>query len=194
LDRPFLSFSINGREYDIGKSPVGQEFIEPISGLALQPALLYPMNARSTLPFPPPFLALGLILVAGAAAIALPSLPIPIPYHALLGLVVLAIGVGTAVAGFSTFKRSGTPVRPGAEPLQLVTTGPYRLTRNPMYLGLLFFLVSGFFFSQSLYFLAPPVVFFLVINIWQIPFEEKLLVDRFGEPYRAYCGRVRRWL
>jgi protein-S-isoprenylcysteine O-methyltransferase Ste14 len=152
------------------------------------------MNVRSTLPVPPPFLALGLILLAGIAAIALPSLPISIPHHALIGLVVLAIGVGTAVAGFSTFKRSRTPVRPGAEPLQLVTTGPYRFTRNPMYLGLLCFLVSVFFFTQSLYFLAPPVVFFLAINFWQIPFEEKLLVDRFGEPYRAYCGRVRRWL
>jgi protein-S-isoprenylcysteine O-methyltransferase Ste14 len=102
--------------------------------------------------------------------------------------------VGSAVAGFSTFKRSGTPVRPGAEPLQLVITGPYRFTRNPMYLGLLLFLISVFFFTQSLYFLAPPVVFFLVINFWQIPFEEKLLVDRFGEAYRSYCGRVRRWL
>ena len=63
-----------------------------------------------------------------------------------------------------------------------------------MYLGLLLFLVSGFFFTQSLYFLASPVVFFLVINFWQIPFEEKLLVERFGEAYRSYCGRVRRWL
>jgi protein-S-isoprenylcysteine O-methyltransferase Ste14 len=152
------------------------------------------MNVRSTLPVPPPILALGLILAAGLAASALPSAPVWIPHHTLIGPAVLAIGVGSAVAGFSTFKRSGTPVRPGTEPLQLVTTGPYRLTRNPMYLGLLLFLISGFFFTQSLYFLAPPVVFFLVINFWQIPFEEKLLVDRFGEAYRLYCGRVRRWL
>ena len=152
------------------------------------------MNVRSTLPVPPPILALGLILAAGLAASALPSAPVWIPHHTLIGPAVLAIGVGSAVAGFSTFKRSGTPVRPGTEPLQLVTTGPYRLTRNPMYLGLLLFLTSGFFFTQSLYFLAPPIVFFLVINFWQIPFEEKLLVDRFGEAYRAYCGRVRRWL
>ena len=63
-----------------------------------------------------------------------------------------------------------------------------------MYLGLLLFLASGLFFTQSLYFLVPPVVFFLLINLWQIPFEEELLVDRFGEAYRAYCKRVRRWL
>ena len=152
------------------------------------------MNVRSSLPVPPPILALGLILAAGVAAGTLPPAPVWIPLHTFIGLVVLAIGVGSAVAGFSNFKRSGTPVRPGAEPLQLVTTGPYRFTRNPMYLGLLLFLASGLFFTQSLYFLVPPVVFFLLINLWQIPFEEELLVDRFGEAYRAYCKRVRRWL
>lgn len=152
------------------------------------------MNVTSTLPVPPPVLALGLILAAGVAATALPPAPVWIPYHALIGSVVLAVGAGSAVAGFSTFKRSRTPVRPGAEPLQLVTSGPYRLTRNPMYLGLLLFVVSCFFFMQSLYFLGPPVLFFLLINFWQIPFEEKLLSDRFGEAYAAYCRGVRRWL
>jgi protein-S-isoprenylcysteine O-methyltransferase Ste14 len=136
----------------------------------------------------------ALIVAAGVLATFLPIASISIPIHLAIGILFVALGIGISGAGFATFKRFGTPVRPGAEPAHFVTTGPYRITRNPMYLGLLLFLIGWFFVSESPYFLIPPVLFFLTINFLLIPFEERLLVDRFGEVYEAYRKRVRRWI
>ena len=152
------------------------------------------MNSKSPLPIPPPILAVALILAASVLATFLPIGSISIPMHLAMGILLMALGLGIGGAAFATFKRSGTPVRPGAEPTHFVTTGPYRITRNPMYLGLLTFLIGWFFVSESPYFLIPPVLFFLAINFLLIPFEERLLVDRFGEVYEGYRKRVRRWI
>jgi protein-S-isoprenylcysteine O-methyltransferase Ste14 len=152
------------------------------------------MNNKPPLPIPPPILAVALILAASVLATFLPTAPISIPMHMAIGILLVALGIGIAGAAFATFKRFRTPVRPGAEPTQFVMIGPYRMTRNPMYLGLLTFLIGWFFVSESPYFLIPPVLFFLAINFLLIPFEERLLVDRFGEVYEAYRKRVRRWI
>ena len=63
-----------------------------------------------------------------------------------------------------------------------------------MYLGLELVLLGAFFLAKSPFFLIPPIVFFLLINFLQIPFEENLMTERFGESYTEYCQRVRRWL
>jgi protein-S-isoprenylcysteine O-methyltransferase Ste14 len=152
------------------------------------------MNRKSPLPIPPPILAVALIVAASVLATFLPIESISVPAHLAIGILLVALGIGIAGAGFATFKRLGTPVKPGAEPTQFVMTGPYRMTRNPMYLGLLTVLIGWFFFSDSPYFLFPPVLFFLTINFVLIPFEERLLVDRFGKVYEAYRKRVRRWI
>jgi len=152
------------------------------------------MNSKSPLPIPPPILAVALIVVASFLATFLPIGSISIPMHLAIGILLMALGTGISGAAFATFKRSGTPVRPGAQPTHFVTTGPYRMTRNPMYLGLVTLLIGWFFVSESPYFLIPPVLFFLVINFLLIPFEERLLVDRFGEVYEAYRKQVRRWI
>ena len=92
------------------------------------------------------------------------------------------------------FSKSWYSRTPGYEPTKLVTIGPYRITRNPMYLGLELVLLGAFFLVKSPFFLIPPIVFFLLINFLQIPFEENLLTERFGDSYTEYCQRVRRWL
>jgi protein-S-isoprenylcysteine O-methyltransferase Ste14 len=148
----------------------------------------------SQLPIPPPILAVALLIVASSLSNLLPLPAIPIAMHLMIGIVVIALGIVTAGTAFAAFKRAGTPVRPGANPTQFVMSGPYRVTRNPMYLGLLTFVIGWFFVTVSPYFLIPPVVFFWMINSRQIPFEERLLVGRFGETYLTYCKRVRRWL
>jgi protein-S-isoprenylcysteine O-methyltransferase Ste14 len=152
------------------------------------------LKSDSQLPIPPPTLALALLVGAGILGIFLPVPAISIPMHLTIGVLLIALGIGIAGAGFAAFKQAGTPVRPGANPTQFVMSGPYRITRNPMYLGLLIFTIGWFFVAASPYFLIPPVIFFWMINFRQIPFEERLMVDRFGESYTAYCKRVRRWL
>jgi protein-S-isoprenylcysteine O-methyltransferase Ste14 len=152
------------------------------------------MNTKSPIPIPPPILVVILLVIVGLLALFFPVPAIAIPFHAFVGTLLVALGIGIGAAGFATFKQCGTPVRPGAEPALLVMTGPFRFTRNPMYLGLLTVLIAAFFVSQSPYFLLPPVLFFLVMDFRQIPFEERLLVDRFGQEYEAYRKRVRRWI
>jgi protein-S-isoprenylcysteine O-methyltransferase Ste14 len=152
------------------------------------------LKSDSQLPIPPPILALALLVGAGILGIFLPVPAISIPMHLTIGVLLIALGIGIAGAGFAAFKQAGTPVRPGANPTQFVMSGPYRITRNPMYLGLLIFTIGWFFVAASPYFLIPPVIFFWIVNFRQIPFEERLMVDRFGESYTAYCKRVRRWL
>jgi protein-S-isoprenylcysteine O-methyltransferase Ste14 len=126
------------------------------------------------------------------AAIPLP--PIPIPAGRGIGASLSILGLLTAYSGFSAFRKAGTPVRPGDRPTELVASGPYRITRNPMYLGLELVLSGVFFLTKSPFFLIPPIVFFFLINFVQIPFEENLMSERFGQSYAEYCKRVRRWL
>jgi len=143
---------------------------------------------------PPPILAFGLLLVCGCLMALIPLPPIPIPAGRGLGVLLLILGFVFGYSGFSAFRKVGTPVRPGDEPTKLVTSGPFRITRNPMYLGLELVLLGAFLLAKSPFFLIPPIVFFLLINFLQIPFEEDLMTERFGQLYAEYCQRVRRWL
>jgi len=137
---------------------------------------------------------LVLLLASILLAYVAPTTSVRIPFSGLLAALFLVIGLGFSAAGFLTFKQSGTPVRPGSEPSQLVLKGPYRITRNPMYLGLLLFSLGFLFAAKSLWFILPPIFFFLVINFRLIPFEEELLRNRFGPAYDSYRRQVRRWL
>jgi len=141
----------------------------------------------------------GMVMALLFRFAALPAWVVPIasfaiPFHGVIAALFIVTGLGFSGAGFFTFKYRRTPVRPGSEPALLVLEGPYRITRNPMYLGLLLFSIGWFFAAQSLWFLLPPILFFLLINFRLIPFEEQLLKEHFGAEYETYCQRVRRWL
>ncbi|MCE3289332.1 MAG: hypothetical protein K0R83_1344, partial [Caulobacter sp.] len=80
------------------------------------------------------------------------------------------------------------------DPDVLVTGGPFRFTRNPMYLGFLLLLAGV---ALGLGAASPwivPVVFWLLADRWYIPFEERAMRRTFGEAYEAYARRVRRWV
>lgn len=87
----------------------------------------------------------------------------------------------------------GTPA-PFDSPRRLVTRGPYRLVRNPMYIGAGLALAGAALFYRSLSLLGYTVVLFLVSHLFIVLYEEPVLRRRFGEEYVAYCRRVRRWL
>jgi protein-S-isoprenylcysteine O-methyltransferase Ste14 len=146
------------------------------------------------IPMPPPILLLVLLLFSALLTSLAPIAFLAIPFHGLIATLFILAGVGVAAAGFFSFKYRRTPVRPGAEPTQLVLNGPYRITRNPMYLGLLLISIGCLLAVESLWFLIPPIVFFWFINFRLIPFEEQLLQEHFGVEYDAYRQRVRRWL
>lgn len=110
------------------------------------------------------------------------------------GVLPIAMGLSlTALAG-RAFRRWKTTVRPGGSPSHLVTEGPFRLTRNPMYLGLVLLLIglAGLLGSVSPWVIIP--LFVLVIDRSIIPLEEEKMGRIFGEEYERYRQRVRRWI
>ena len=146
---------------------------------------------------PPPLLFV-LTFLAGVGLQQL--LPIPTPPAALAraghfaGFALLAAGVLMALSCMGLFLLSRTTIIPHRTASKMVTQGPYRLTRNPMYLSLvLVFLGVAGILSQlwPLILLPLPV---LVMHRLVIPYEEARMRDAFGESFEAYCGRVGRWL
>jgi protein-S-isoprenylcysteine O-methyltransferase Ste14 len=88
----------------------------------------------------------------------------------------------------------GTTVMPTRTPSKLVTEGIYRVTRNPMYLGMLLIL-SGFpLMIDAIIGLICPVIFFILMNLIVIPREEKVVEGVFGEAYLEYKSNTRRWI
>jgi protein-S-isoprenylcysteine O-methyltransferase Ste14 len=154
----------------------------------------FPVNQKSPLVVPPPILALTLILVAWLLTWFLPMPPIVFPLHKQIGALLLLVGFAIGCSAWWIFVQRKTPLRPGQVPHTFVESGPYRFTRNPMYLGTVIFLLGLFFVARSWYFLIPPVLFFVLINSILIPFEEELMHQTFGVSYDDYRRKVRRWI
>ena len=130
----------------------------------------------------------------GARAVPAAGFPLSARHALALGLV--ATGVFTAVAGVVSFRVAKTTVNPlkPETASRLVVSGIYRVTRNPMYLGMLIVLVGwAAFLANALAFIAAAT-FVLYMNRFQITPEEKALASRFGAEFEAYCATVRRWI
>jgi protein-S-isoprenylcysteine O-methyltransferase Ste14 len=110
------------------------------------------------------------------------------------GGVLIALGVAIAATAATAFRGAGTPVVPFERSTALVTTGLYRFTRNPMYLGLTTVLVGAAVLCGTVGAVLPIPVFVWVITTRFVAGEERFLEEIFGEAYAAYRRRVRRWL
>jgi protein-S-isoprenylcysteine O-methyltransferase Ste14 len=112
-----------------------------------------------------------------------------------LGILLIVLGVIAPVWAIRKFRREGTEVSPTSPTnRQLVTVGPYRLTRNPMYLGLVVITFGIALWVGSWPMLAAPVAVFATANFVHIPHEEAKMRRQFGAAYDAYVQRVRRWV
>jgi protein-S-isoprenylcysteine O-methyltransferase Ste14 len=153
------------------------------------------MNALE-LRVPPPVLALCLALLMWFASSLVQPVVVSFGVRVGIALALVAIGQSISISGMVSFRRAKTtinPIKPSATS-SLVTSGVYRYTRNPMYLGLLVTLIGwAVFLSNALALLAVPL-FALYINRFQINPEERVLSSLFGAEYAAYKEKVRRWL
>ena len=125
-----------------------------------------------------------------------PSLPLALIIRQAATASLAVAGASLDLLGVVAFLRSKTtvnPLQPG-KASALVTTGVYRMTRNPMYLGLLLLLTAWAIHLSVLWPFLGPVLFILYINRFQIVPEERVLRSLFGDEYAAYASRVRRWL
>lgn len=145
---------------------------------------------------PPPAVALlAAVLIWGIARLA-PLVAFPTAIRVVLAVALCAAGVAFAGAGVQSFKRERTtldPTRP-ANASSLVSTGVFRVTRNPMYLGLLLVLMAWTVLLSSAWGLLGAAGFVLYMNHFQIKPEERALEKRFRDDYTTYAARVRRWL
>jgi len=121
-----------------------------------------------------------------------------VPPHWRIGaaLIVAAIGAAFDVAGIIAFARAKTTVNPmkPEKSVALVRSGVYRITRNPMYVGMAFILLAWAVYLASLWALVGPLAFAAYITRFQIKPEERVLAGRFGDKFASYQARVRRWL
>ncbi len=117
-------------------------------------------------------------------------------YKWLIWSIFIAIGSFFGLAGIVSFYLAKTTVNPEKpeKASTLVTSGIYKVTRNPMYVGLVCFLIAWAAWLGSLYSLVFIVVFVLYMNRFQITPEERALTKLFGQDYQDYCQKVRRWL
>jgi protein-S-isoprenylcysteine O-methyltransferase Ste14 len=147
------------------------------------------------LKFPPPIWAL--IYVLAAAVISwfvdwakMPGLPL-----APLGITVVAIAWILPVWAIVLFRREGTEVEPTSPTnRKLITSGPYRFTRNPMYLGLVILSLGIAIWVGAWPMFGAPIALFATANWVHIPFEEAKMRRQFGVRYDGYVIRVRRWI
>ena len=145
---------------------------------------------------PPPLVALLVAGVMWELAKLTPQMELSGSLrHVVSGALFLA-GVLFTLSAMLTFRRSKTtvnPLKPEAT-TAFVSGGPFRVSRNPMYLGLLLVLFGWAVLLGAPWTLAGPVAFVLYLQRFQIIPEERVLALKFGEVYAQYCARVRRWL
>ncbi len=113
-----------------------------------------------------------------------------------LAAIALAVaGIALALWAERMFAAAGTEILPAStQNKALVIKGPFRFTRNPMYLGLMTATLGVAFFFGTLAFFAVPVLLFLLVNFVFVPFEEAKMARQFGHQYTEYRARVRRWV
>ena len=146
----------------------------------------------------PPPLVFGGFLVAGLVLNAVWALPVAgglaRSVRDAIGAALALLGIAIGLAGFFAFRRAGTDVRPERPTTALVMTGPYRVSRNPLYISQTLVYLGVAVAADSGWALALLVPTLAVVRFGVIAREEAYLERKFGDPYRIYKSRVRRWL
>ncbi|MBK7116684.1 MAG: isoprenylcysteine carboxylmethyltransferase family protein [Proteobacteria bacterium] len=145
---------------------------------------------------PPLIVAVVFAGVMYAAALAIPGASFPLPARGAFAIALALLGALIALAGVVAFRRRGAtvnPLTPGAS-TAIVSSGVYRFSRNPMYLGFLLALVGwAVYLSNVAAFMLLPL-FIAYMNQYQIKPEERALGERFGSQFSQYTASVRRWI
>ena len=146
------------------------------------------------LTFRPPRIAMSLLILAAFAELVAPTSWGELPSFPATAAGIGLAGLGLVIRAWWLFKMQSTAICPTAETTVLITNDVYRLTRNPMYLGIVMMLLGvGLYAANISYFIAAGA-FFSIINHAFCPFEEAKLRSVFANEYAAYMKEVRRWL
>lgn len=158
-----------------------------------------PTDRPTTVPgviAPPPLIFLG-ALAAGLlldAIAGFPGIAIWWPLRWLLGLGAIAGGVRLVLSARRAFRQAGTPVAPWKPTTALVTTGVFARSRNPIYIAMALIQVGLALLFDAIFGIMAVVPALFAIRLGVIDREERYLLAAFGERYRAYADKVRRWI
>ena len=143
---------------------------------------------------PPPLIYIGGLGVGFLLEALLPSADLPAAVRLPIGITLIVAGALLARSFFVALRRAGTPVDPYSATTSLVTDGPYRLSRNPGYLGMALVYAGIAIVASALWLFLPLIVVLIVVDRGVIAREEHYLERKFGDEYLRYKRRTRRWL
>ena len=147
-----------------------------------------------TIKIPPPILVIILTSLVYFSSTKLEL--IYLPYRQIVSVIILIIGLIVIVSPVVDFIKSKTTINPVKfkNVNRLVTTGIYRYSRNPMYLGMILIIISTTVYYLNFLSVFSPLIFYIWINKFQINREEIFLEEKFGSEYLKYKSKTRRWI
>lgn len=145
---------------------------------------------------PPPAVLAIFVVAVWFASLYAPLVHIPFPGQRIVAVTAMALGVCVALLGVVEFKRARTTINPMAPnaTTAIVSTGIYKVSRNPMYLGLALVALGIAIWSAALIGYLLVGVFCAYLTRFQIIPEERVLLERFGTEFDQYRRTVRRWI
>ena len=143
---------------------------------------------------PPPLLVIILTSLVYFSSTKLEL--IYLPYRQIISTLILIIGLIVIISPVLNFIKLKTTVNPVKfeNVNRLVTTGVYKYSRNPMYLGMIMIIISTTVYYLNFLSVFSPLIFYIWINKFQISREEIFLEDKFGDDYLKYKSKTRRWI
>lgn len=154
-----------------------------------------PRKERTSVRLHPGVLFLTTLTAAGLLEYRFPA-PLNLLFAVRMSIagVLMAFSASILLWGVRTLHVANTPFEPNREPKAIVTSGPFRYSRNPMYLGLIIMGIGWAFLTSSSWFLAGTAALFLLLNFVVIPREEMALRRIFPTEFAEWSHRKRRWI
>lgn len=141
----------------------------------------------------PPLIYLGFLIAGFALDFIWPVAVLPAGVQYVAGIGLIVVGVVIFASAIREFRRAGTSFRTHEPDTAIITGGPFRFSRNPIYLGFGLFFAGIAVAADNLWALALLLPVLIVIHYGVIAREERYLEAKFGEAYLGYKASVRRW-
>ncbi|WP_163291948.1 isoprenylcysteine carboxylmethyltransferase family protein [Desulfovibrio sp. JC022] len=144
-------------------------------------------------PLPPMLFFFSIIMITMASIADLTPISRP-EYLTWAGWFLIVAGMAFCYSGSILFNRLRANISTFKDPNKLVVSGPFRISRNPMYVGMVAALLGTTLVGATYVGIGFLLLFIMIVATVYIPFEEGRMIAIFGEEYEEYCSKVRRWL
>jgi len=154
-----------------------------------------PYEDRPKVWFHPPTVLFAALVIGFGVRVAVGGyLPLPRVFAEGVGGLLILVALGIVISAVSAFAAGGEELKPDTPSKQLFSNGPYRFSRNPIYLSMMLFGVGFGVATSNVWIILTTAFAGLLFHFFVILPEERYLTDKFGEEYEAYKKVVRRWV